>query len=202
MQINAPRLLVTIAGFITILAIIATPASANFEANGNTSQGPYTISGQIIFTNAVSFVCATLERGQWHIQKTDTKQEPTKQGGRQEITGQLTKCTVEIGVKSNFKVNAACALGIKQTGPSSFIGLVTTSCSIKRGSCIITIPAGPPNSELKAVEVVNITTGNEETSNVVGITNTVNKACEELGFSSNKEGSLKGNGIATGQKIV
>jgi hypothetical protein len=200
------RLLTTIVGIITTLAIIAAPASANFEANGNTSQGPYTISGPAVFSTAVIVSCATLERGAWHIQKSDTKQELTKQGGHQELTGQFTKCTAEIGgLKSTAKINSGCALQIKQTGATTFTGSVTSNCSITRNTCIITIAAGAPNTELKEVKVINITKspeGNEEKSNVGGITNSVNAPCEELGVKGNAEGTFVATGIATGEKII
>jgi hypothetical protein len=197
------RLLATIVGILTTLAIIATPASANFEASGSTSQGPYTISGPAIFTNTVIVECATLERGEWHIQKSDTKQEATKQGGHQEITGQFTKCTAEVGgIKANAKINSTCALQIKQTGTSTFTGSVTKTCSISRGACIITIAAGAPNTELTKVTVINITKGNEETSTVGGITSSGNTTCEGLGIIGGSKAKFEATGIATGEKII
>jgi hypothetical protein len=202
------RHLKTIQGLTVVIllltaAITTTVASANFEANGNTSQGPYTISGVITLTNGAVWTCATLERGEWHIQKSEPSQELTKQGGHQQLTGQITKCTAEIaGIKASAKVNSTCAQQIRQVSPTFFAGSVTSNCSITRGACTTTIAAGVPNTELKEIKVVNITGGNEETSNVTGITNVVNKTCEELGISSNKEGTIKLTGIATGEKLV
>jgi hypothetical protein len=193
------RLLTTIVGIITTLAIIATPASASFEANGNTSQGPYTINGPSIFTNTVKVECATLERGEWHLRKIETSQELTKHG-HQEITGQYTKCIAEVGgIKSNAKINSTCALEVEATQTK---GDVRSNCSVTRGPCIITIAAGAPNTELTEIKSVSIAAGNEETSNVKGVTSTVNKSCEELGVTGNKEGTFKGTGVATGAKLV
>jgi hypothetical protein len=203
------RRLKTIQGLTVVILLVAaaittTAASANFEANGNTSQGPYTISGAGTFnTSAIGVTCSTIERGEWHIQKSDTAQELTKQGGHQQLTGQFTKCTAEIaGLKAAASINAACAQQIKVFSIGPFKVSIEISCSIRRGLCTLTIGAGAPNTELSEVKVVNIAAGNEDTSNVSGITSVVNKSCEELGLSGNKEGTAKVIGIATGEKLI
>jgi hypothetical protein len=195
-------LLATLMGVCMALVVAVSPASANVEADGNTSQGPYTIFS-IEFDNTGVVACTTIQNGEWHIQKSEPSQELTKQGGHLELTGDITKCTEEVGgIKSNAKINPTCSQQLKQVSEKSFTGSVSKNCSITRGSCVLTVAAGAPNTELKEIKVVNITGGNEETSSVTGITSTANKACEELGISGNKEGTVKARAIATGAKVI
>jgi hypothetical protein len=210
------RLLLGLTSMLMILAIAASPAAAEFEANGNTSQGPYQQKAGTVaaFSSGVPVECATLEKGEWHIQTkvekftkvggiTKVTQDLTKHGAHLEITGQFAKCTVP-SVGLNATVNSSCALQVVQTGATTFTGSVNSLCTISLTGteCVLSVPAGTQNTGLKEVKDVNITGGQEITSTITGITSTVNAACEALGITGNKTGTFKAVGIAHSEKVI
>ncbi len=212
------RVLLGLTGLLTILAIATTPAAAEFQANQpETTQGPYQIAGTPpVFTSGTAEVkCAELRNGQWHIQTKFTKigkdaegatkitQDPTKTGAHQQITGEFTKC-IALGTLA-ASVNTSCSLQIEQSKPSGFTGAVKSQCiiSIPAGSCTIFIDPSTANAQLKTVNVINITGGKEDLSEVKGITSTVTGAgCAVGGITANKENKFIATGIAHSQKVI
>ncbi len=196
------RLLVGLTSLLAVLAIAASPAAAEFEANqAGTTQGPYQLKTgtSTTFEAGAAVKCTSVANGVWHIQ-TLTKQEATKRGAHQEITGQFTGCTGPLGVSAS--VNSSCALQVAQAG-TSFTGSVSSTCTITVLNCVVTIAAGAPNTNLKTIKSVNITGGKEDISTVEGITSTVKEPeCKNFGITAGKVGKFEGNGIAHSQKVI
>ncbi len=212
------RVLLGLTGLLTLLAIAATPAAAEFQANQpETTQGPYqlSVSSSAVFTSGTAEVkCDELRNGQWHIQTKFTKigkdaegatkitQDPTKTGAHQQITGEFTKC-IALGTLA-ATVNTSCSLQVEQS-KSGFTGAVKSQCivTIPAGQCTIFIDPSTANAQLKNVTVVNITGGKEDLSEVNGITSTVTGAgCAVGGITANKENKFKAKGIAHSQKVI
>ncbi len=210
------RVLLGLTGLVTVLAIAAPPAAAEFQASqSGTTQGPYQLSGRFIFTTGTfELTCDELRNGQWHIQTKFTKigkdaegatkitQDPTKTGAHQQITGEFTKC-IALGTLA-ATVNTSCSLQVEQS-KSGFTGAVKSQCtiSIPAGICTVFIDPSTANAQLKNVTVVNITGGKEDTSEVNGITSTVSGGgCSVFGLVGNKENKFKAFGIAHSQKVI
>jgi len=207
-QMLRTKALLGLSAIIAMLAITATPALAEFQASGNTSQGPLTLIPNATFTAAPSdspVICEALTGGQWHIQDSKTEQNPTSKGPHEGFSGQFTKCSAKVGgTLVPATVNATCELQIVQisTKTSEALGNVKKNCSITLGGCTITVAAGAPNEKLSKVTLEDSGTTLKIKSSVTGTTSTGNSTCTALGVATGKEGTFTAATEAANQKVV
>jgi len=201
---NKPKLLTALAAMIATLAITATPALAEFEANGTTSQGAQQLAPETIATfnaSGVPVECTEVAAGQWHIR--NSAGVASKRGPNEGLSGQFTKCVAKAGATVPAIVNHTCELSINQAaGSTKATGSVTSDCSITIpaiAGCTITIPAASNGGPLVIINVNNISGGVNILANVGGIFFRSAAAC---GTGTGKTGTFKAETIAHLQKVV
>ncbi len=216
------RILLGLTGLLTILAITATPAPANFQANQpNTTQGPAQLANGA--TNPATLglggvtnptvKCEELSKGEWHIQTKFTKigkdpnghtkveQDLTKDGPHQAFSGLFTKCINSIDGHA-ATVNTSCELQVVQITPTTFDGAVKKQCIVTTDECVVEVEAGNANVQLVEVTAANVTGGQSATSNVKGVTVVAKGAtCGVAGITSNKESTFVATVIAHSEKV-
>ncbi len=207
--------LLGLAGLFVMLAVVAAPAPANFQANQpNTTQGPAQFEAGTAATLGVggfTMKCEEFSKGQWHIQTkfskigkgpdghTKVEQDLTKDGSHQAFSGAYTKCMNALGVVT---VNTECEIQVIQLSQTKFDGAVKKQCIIKTSGCELEIEAGNSNFQLVNIEASNVTGGQRAISELTGITVVATSApCSVLGIKTNKEFTIKQTMIAHSEKV-
>ncbi len=214
-RMKSLRILVGLTGLLTILAITATPAPAEFQANQpETTQGPAQLEAGTAATLAIGtsvVKCEELSKGEWHIQTkfskfgkgpdghTKVEQDKTKDGPHQAFSGLFTKCAGPVGVAT---VNTECELQAVQLSQTKFDGVVKKQCIVKTSECTIEVEAGNANFQLFNIDVTKVSGGTKTTATVEGVTVVAKgAACGVVGIKNNKESTFKATTIAHSEII-
>jgi hypothetical protein len=194
------RALLGFAALMSMFAILASSASANFVSTS--LSGSTTLKSAVAKftleeagTAQLNVECPTLTGGAWKI--------TTLKATKEILSGQFTKCTAEVGgLKKAATINSGCELKIVQKGGagSTFTGGVQSNCSITRGQCVVTIAAGTANENLEKVVVVNSGANDVATSAVKGFTAAPNAECVALGVKATG-GAFTAEATNNGQNV-
>jgi hypothetical protein len=192
------KLLSVLAGFVAVLAVSATPASAWWESNGTGTTGKAVVTESGTFIDKAGSVTAEVKCppneivGTWSIQtkgeikihNKEGKQEETKFGPHLHlnITSWGPNCVATIG-GTKFKAGEVkvtpCELQlVQQKGSFTATAGVVTACRIEVSICTIIIPAGMEKQQgsneginvgLKEVTLSNSGSNQIDKVNVTGI---------------------------------
>lgn len=216
------KLLLGLAPLLAALVVIAAPAGAEFQSNGQSSQGKiksFPEKATFVTTQtgpAVECKSATGEpAGEWDIQvkqeDSQGNQQQTKKGPHELI--KLKKwghCTGPTGIAATVE----CSIQVETAGQFGNTGSVgPAGCFVLLGPqggahCIIKV-ANAGNKELSEVKLKNgVQNEVEIESNVSGITSTIEETsseCKILTVEAGITGHFKTEGkplITEGQKLV
>jgi hypothetical protein len=221
------KLLVGLATLVTAMVVIVIPASAEFQSNGQSSQGKdksypelttfqSTVGGPKVECKATNSEGKVVAEGEWDIQVKQANsqgiQEQTKKGPHEQLKfKKWGVCTGPVGLP----VRVNCNLQVEQAGQSGNTGSVyPPGCKVEVGNeggniCILNVGA-TGNKELGEVKLGNGSVQNtvEINSEVKGITSTIEEKGGECSTLLIKPGKAEGvfitkNPLVTeGQKLV
>ena len=202
------KLLVVFSTIVGLLAFTATPASAWFSSNSNSTAGTITSESEIVLAGGGATLECTAATGEWKIQtkgpilehEKEGKQEKTLQGPHQYIKLHLTGCKAKSSeIKEVTPKVGECELQlVQEKGALTAKGGVATECKIEITvlflTCKITVPVANEqtglNFGLKENELTNLENNLLIKADDEGITTEAKGTCP--GVSNTKEASVKG----------